>query len=84
MVHYLTYHVREQHTVSLEEAIRKMTSLPAARFGFTDRGVIRPGARADVVVLDFERLENGSTPEHTEYPKLKVTVSTPDFLPMYE
>jgi N-acyl-D-amino-acid deacylase len=63
MVHYLTYHVRERRTVPLEEAIRKMTSLPATRFGFTDRGVVRPGARADLVVLDYGQLEDGSTPE---------------------
>jgi N-acyl-D-amino-acid deacylase len=63
MVHYLTTHVRERHTVSLEEAVRKMTSLPATRFGLDDRGAIRQGARADLVVLDFDRLEDGSTAE---------------------
>lgn len=63
MVHYLTYHVREKHTLSLEEAIRKMTSMPATHFGLRDRGVLRANCFADVVVFDFERLEDVSTLE---------------------
>ena len=45
-------YVRDQQVLTLEEAIRKMTSLPAARLGLTDRGVLRAGARADLVVFD--------------------------------
>jgi N-acyl-D-amino-acid deacylase len=63
MVHYLTHHVRERRTLSLEEAVRKMTSLPAGHLGLRDRGLVRPGLLADLVVLDFDRLEDGSTPE---------------------
>jgi N-acyl-D-amino-acid deacylase len=63
MVHYLTTWVREKGILRLEEAIRKMTSMPAARFGFRDRGVLRAGAHADVVVFDFEALDDGATPE---------------------
>ncbi len=53
-VHYLTHHVRERGTLRLEEAIRKMTSMPAAHFGLWDRGLLRAGYSADVVVLDFD------------------------------
>jgi len=45
-------YVRESHLLSLEEAIRKMTSLPANRIGIRDRGVLKPGAYADVVIFD--------------------------------
>ncbi|HET7770563.1 MAG TPA: amidohydrolase family protein, partial [Chloroflexota bacterium] len=63
MVHYLTHHVREKHTLRLEEAIRKMTSMPATRFQLEDRGLIRENYFADVVVFDYENLEDGSTLE---------------------
>ncbi len=45
-------YVREKHVLTLEEAVRKMTSLPAETFGFRDRGVLQAGAYADVVVFD--------------------------------
>jgi dihydroorotase/N-acyl-D-amino-acid deacylase len=45
-------YVREQHTLTLEDAIRKMTSLPADRLGLRERGQLRAGFFADVVVLD--------------------------------
>jgi N-acyl-D-aspartate/D-glutamate deacylase len=45
-------YVRESKVLSLETAIRKMTSLPASRLGFTDRGLIRPGFVADLVLFD--------------------------------
>jgi N-acyl-D-amino-acid deacylase len=63
-VHYLTHHVGELRTLPLEEAIRKMTSMPAQHFGFTDRGEIRPGLVADLAVIDLDRLADGSTLEH--------------------
>jgi N-acyl-D-amino-acid deacylase len=62
-VHYLTHHVRELGTLRLEEAIRKMTSMPAAHFGLHDRGLLLPGFAADVVVFDFEELDDVSTDE---------------------
>jgi len=55
--------VREKGVLRLEEAIRKMTSMPATRFGLRDRGLLRPGAFADVVVFDYEALDDGSTLE---------------------
>ena len=51
-VRVLGEYVRERKVIALEEAVRKMTSLPAAHFRFADRGVIRAGAFADLVVFD--------------------------------
>lgn len=51
-VRVLGEYVRERKVITLEEAVRKMTSLPAAHFRFADRGVIRAGAAADLVIFD--------------------------------
>jgi N-acyl-D-amino-acid deacylase len=51
-------YVREKRLMTLEEAIRKMTSLPANRLGLHDRGLIIPGMWADILVFDPERVED--------------------------
>jgi len=51
-VRVLGYYVRDQHVLPLEEAVRKMTSLPAQILGVRDRGQLREGFAADVVVFD--------------------------------
>ncbi len=48
----LGLYVREKKVLTLEEAVRKMSSFPARRMGLPDRGLIRPGMKADVVVFD--------------------------------
>jgi N-acyl-D-amino-acid deacylase len=57
----LERYVRDEPVLTLEEAIRKRTSFPAQRFGLLDRGTLRPGARADVVILDLERIHDRAT-----------------------
>jgi len=65
----LTRYVRELGVLSLPEAIRRMTSWPAIRMRLTDRGVIREGLRADVVVFDFEGMDDRATYDApTEFP----------------
>jgi N-acyl-D-amino-acid deacylase len=54
-------YVRELKLISLEDAIRKMTSLPAQTFGFRDRGLIREGFAADFVIFDENTIMDQST-----------------------
>ena len=48
----LSHWVREKEIMSLEDAIRKLTFVPASLFGFSDRGLVRPGLAADLMVFD--------------------------------
>jgi len=54
-------YVHELRTMSLEEAIRKMTSMPATRFGLLDRGLLRPEMMADVAVFNEEAFRTRAT-----------------------
>jgi len=57
----LGHYVRDEKLLPLEEAIRKMTSLPASRMGLADRGILRPGMAADVVAFDPATVRDRST-----------------------
>ena len=54
-------YVREQQVITLEDAIRKMTSQPATAFRFADRGLLREGYRADVTIFDPEHVTDKAT-----------------------
>jgi N-acyl-D-amino-acid deacylase len=60
---FLGHYVRDEQLVPVEEAVRRMTSLPAAVFGLRDRGFLRPGAFADVVVFDPREIRDHATYE---------------------
>ena len=57
----LSHLVREKGWLDFPDAIRRMTGMPAARYGLSDRGTVRPGAIADLAVFDPERIEDRAT-----------------------
>ncbi len=89
-VRILEHYVKELKLYTLENAIYRCTGLSAFRFGLKDRGVIRAGAFADLVVLDFDSIRDNSTFDDTEHPpdgvdyvivNGKVVVDRGDYLP---
>ncbi|HWT64508.1 MAG TPA: D-aminoacylase, partial [Terracidiphilus sp.] len=60
----LRKYVREEHALTLPDAIRKFTALPAQRMGLTDRGVLKAGLAADIVVFDLETITDKATFEN--------------------
>lgn len=57
----LAEYVRNRHVITLEDAIRRMTSLPARTFGFRDRGLLREGFAADIVMFDPAKVQDKAT-----------------------
>ena len=57
----LRKYVREEKKLTLEDAIRKFTALPAQRMRFTDRGVLKEGMWADIVVFDPDKVRDVAT-----------------------
>ena len=57
----LARYVREQNAITLEDAIRKMSLLPAARLRLPDRGLLRPGMKADIAIFDLNAVKDKAT-----------------------
>jgi N-acyl-D-amino-acid deacylase len=64
----LGHYVRDVKLFPLEEAVRRMTALPAAQFGLKDRGVLRAGAYADLVLFDPNTIADTATFERPTTP----------------
>jgi N-acyl-D-aspartate/D-glutamate deacylase len=65
----LGLYVREKHVLTLPDAIRKMTSLPAAITGLSDRGLLRPEMAADITLFDAQTVADKATFENPmQYP----------------
>ncbi len=60
----LSNYVREQHVLSLEEAIHKMTALPASRIGLKNRGTLAEGMLADIVIFDPDTVDDNDDWAH--------------------
>ena len=60
----LARYVRELNVIDAEEAIHKMSGMPAARLGLTDRGVLQPGMAADLAVLRLDQIQDHATFEN--------------------
>lgn len=68
-VRVLEKYVRQEGVLTLEEAVHKMAGRPAALFGFADRGIIRPGMRADLLLFDAGTIADHATfVEPRQYP----------------
>jgi N-acyl-D-amino-acid deacylase len=66
----LAEYVRGRHVLTLPDAVRRMTSLPAQAMGFSDRGVLRPGMAADIVVFDADSIQDLATfAQPHQYPR---------------
>lgn len=57
----LAVYARDKKVLTLQEAVRKMSSFPAMRIGLADRGVLRPGMKADIAVFDPMRVRDAAT-----------------------
>jgi dihydroorotase/N-acyl-D-amino-acid deacylase len=72
------HYVRDEHLFSLEEAVRKMTSQAADRVNIHDRGILRPGMKADIVVFDAAKIRDVATyddPHHFSEGVIDVVVN---------
>jgi len=70
--HVLEKIVREEGVLSVEEAVRKMTSFPAQRFGLKKRGLLKEGMWADITIFDPERIADRGTMTGTLDPPIGI------------
>ena len=73
----LSFWVRQQQALSLEEAVRKLTFMGASAFGLHDRGLIRPGLAGDLTVFDPDSIGAGELEEVADYPGDAVRMRRP-------
>ena len=73
----LSFWVRQQQALSLEEAVRKLTFMGASAFGLHDRGLIRPGLAGDLTVFDPDTVGAGELDEVADYPGDAVRMRRP-------
>jgi N-acyl-D-amino-acid deacylase len=62
-VRVISEYVKKRRVLTLEDAVRKMSGWPSQRMGLGDRGLIREGMRADIIVFDLDKLKDTATYE---------------------
>jgi len=72
MPRMLGHYARDLHLMPLEQAVRKMTSLPAQREGLRDRGLLMPGYYADITIFDPAKIQDNATYENPVKPSTGV------------
>lgn len=77
-------YVRQWHVLTLENAIRKMSSLPAWRMGLADRGVLKPGMKADIVVFDADKVIDTATPAEPMTPPVGISTVIVNGVPVLD
>jgi N-acyl-D-amino-acid deacylase len=80
----LAVYVREKRLLTLEDAVRKMSSMPAHRIGLADRGLLRPGMKADLAVFDPARVRDAATFERPHQYAEGVTLVVVNGQPVFE
>jgi N-acyl-D-aspartate/D-glutamate deacylase len=66
--YFLSTWARDTQFLTLEDAVKKLTYVPASVFGLYDRGLIRPGLNADVTVFDPDALKPGELDQVSDFP----------------
>ncbi len=75
-------YVRDEPLLTIQEAVRKMTSFPAQKMGLYDRGLLRPGLKADITLIDLENIKDRATNMWPhEYPFKNYPHRYPDGVP---
>lgn len=80
---FLGRYVRERSLLSLPEAVRRLTSLPAQTFHLKDRGVVRKGAWADLVAFDPKTIHDAATFEDPRRPSVGIRWTLVNGVPVY-
>jgi len=61
---FISHYLRDEKVLNLEEGIRRLTSLPASIIGLSDRGSLRPGAKADITMFNLSKVKDNTTYEN--------------------
>jgi N-acyl-D-amino-acid deacylase len=80
----LGHYCRELKLFSLEEAVRRMTGYSAETFGLVDRGVIRPGAFADITIFDEDKILDGATFDAPKTPAIGIDMVLVNGRPVWQ